>query len=131
MCWYNCLYHVESVLGNINKHIHIVLVQLFVSCWVSWVNNITTRRIVSSSGAVYTTDKIVPFCIGRTVFLKLLMKLYIFLSYDARSVIFLQQWLYCMNIHLHWCLLMPDILWRSRFGLYLILSIMDIYPIFS
>ena len=38
LCWYNCLYHVQ--------------VQLFVSCPVSCVINITMRRIASSSDAL-------------------------------------------------------------------------------
>ena len=36
---------------------HIVLVQLFVSCRVSCVNNITTRHKVSTSVVVYITDE--------------------------------------------------------------------------
>ena len=36
---------------------HIVLVQLFVSCQASCVNNITTRNIASSSDAVYTLTR--------------------------------------------------------------------------
>jgi hypothetical protein len=43
---------------NINTHyIHIVYVQLFVSCRVSWKSRITTRREASSSDTAFPTDE--------------------------------------------------------------------------
>jgi hypothetical protein len=50
-CWH------FGVLIPWQFHMYIVLVQLFVSCGVSSVNNITTRRIASSSNAVTQLTK--------------------------------------------------------------------------
>ena len=47
---------ISTNLNSYTHYVHIVLVQLFVSCRVSFVNRITTRRIVSSSDAVYTNS---------------------------------------------------------------------------
>ena len=38
-------------------YIHIVYVQLFVSCRVSWKSRITTRREASSNDTAFPTDE--------------------------------------------------------------------------
>jgi hypothetical protein len=52
-CMYNCLYHVTTTVIN-THYIHIVYVQLFVSCLVSWKSRITTRR---ESDTTFPTDE--------------------------------------------------------------------------
>ena len=60
--WYTVIENKEiywNIKSKVYKHAHymdIVLVQLFVSCRVSCVNNIT-RRKVSTSVVVYITDE--------------------------------------------------------------------------